>query len=325
MELGGRVSLKKPDIDMLNREGFTPVDMHFHTRFSDTYTSVSRAVALGEKKGVGIAITDHNTIEGAKLAYRLKDSIMIIPGIETSSKEGPHILSYFPNLKSLKAFYEACVMDRLSAAPYLRTGASVREIIRGTRDFGGITAAAHPFCPGMMGLHKAVKREFVPKSAIADIDAFEVVTGVNMKSMTAKSIRLAEKLKKPITGGSDGHSLFELGKVVTYSKASTPKRFLRNIIEHESRVMGKETGFSQRVPSYTKTTRKHLKYIRPFLMQRAQSVIRESVYYHTSHLNTSFRKLRERGIEMVIRKANGFHSHIFQNGDKGKKQARGRR
>ncbi len=310
MIVPSRVDLKKPDLKSIQDGGFTPVDMHYHTRFSDTYTRVSKIVYNAEKKCLGVAITDHNAIGGSLLAWKLKDDILVIPGIETTSKEGPHILSYFPRTLDLKNFFDACVRDKLEDSPYLRTRSSVSDIIRWTHEYGGITSAAHPFCPGMMGLFKAIKRGYVKERAAEDIDAMEVLTGVNIKLMTRKSIKWAESLDKPITGGSDGHSLHELGKVVAYAKADTPKRFIERILEKQSFVMGKEMGLVGRVPSYTKTTNRHLRYIKPFITNKAKNIMKESVYYHTHNLKA----IALKGAIAVNKKTHGLPGRIAKKG-----------
>ncbi len=299
MLIKARVTLKKPNINELSRQGFTLVDMHVHSRFSDTYTKIKKIIERAEKKGIGVAVTDHNAIGGSKLAFRTKGDVLVIPGIETSSKEGPHILSYFSRISDLEGFYEACIKEKILGDPYTRIDQSVDEICRWTKEFNGITSAAHPFAPAMMGLYKAIKRGYVSSDVLNKINAVEVVTGVNLKRMTHKSINWAETLKKPITGGSDGHSLFEVGKVLTYCKASTPKKFIEQILSNNSFVVGKETFLASRVPSYTKTTNKHLKYIKPFIKTKTKCVMNESVYYHTKIINQKIRKVTVKGIEAI--------------------------
>lgn len=82
------------------------IDMHIHTNFSDGIYSPSELVDYVINKGLdGIAITDHDTINGIdeaiKRASNYKDFI-IIPGIELSTEynnEEVHILGYMIDYK----------------------------------------------------------------------------------------------------------------------------------------------------------------------------------------------------------------------------------
>ena len=85
-------------------------DLHIHTNYSDGLFAPEEIVNLAIKKGLdGIAITDHDTIDGIEPAIdynsSLIDNIHIIPGIEFSciyNNEEVHILGYFINHKSPK-------------------------------------------------------------------------------------------------------------------------------------------------------------------------------------------------------------------------------
>ncbi|MGV8144962.1 MAG: PHP domain-containing protein [Alkaliphilus sp.] len=85
----------------------TKIDMHVHTTASDGEFSPIEVIDYSlSKKLNGIAITDHDTVEGInegiKYASNLTDYI-IVPGIELSSEfhgEEIHILGYFINRNS---------------------------------------------------------------------------------------------------------------------------------------------------------------------------------------------------------------------------------
>src|SRR5206468_10378834 len=66
------VRFERPMVEHIRKSGFHPVDMHFHTNHSDAYTKVRSALTLAKKKGVGLAITDHNTLSGAVEAHRMR-------------------------------------------------------------------------------------------------------------------------------------------------------------------------------------------------------------------------------------------------------------
>jgi len=73
---------------------YLKIDLHVHTCYSgDCATTLEEVVSQSKRKGLnGVAITDHNTVEGApKLIQRKNADLMIIPGIEVSTTRG-HIL-----------------------------------------------------------------------------------------------------------------------------------------------------------------------------------------------------------------------------------------
>jgi len=74
------VHFERPMVEQLRGSGLQAVDMHFHTNHSDAYTNVRSALALAKKRGVGLAITDHNTPAGAMEAHRMKTEVLLVPG-----------------------------------------------------------------------------------------------------------------------------------------------------------------------------------------------------------------------------------------------------
>jgi predicted metal-dependent phosphoesterase TrpH len=68
-------------------------DLHVHTNFSkDGESSVEEILIRAEEVGLDvIAITDHDSIEGAKKALLYNTSVLVIPGIEVTTRQG-HLL-----------------------------------------------------------------------------------------------------------------------------------------------------------------------------------------------------------------------------------------
>ena len=75
-----------------------------------------------------------------------------------------------------------------------------------------------------------------------------------------ESALLGLNVDKGITGGSDGHRLFQMGKVVSYSSCKNDRRtFLDAIKMKQSKVIGKEIDIIRKVTSNGVKLRTNLK------------------------------------------------------------------
>ena len=55
------------------------VDMHIHTEYSsDCFMSVKEIIKYAKKLNIGVAITDHNEIEGAIRAYEYAKNLNVL-------------------------------------------------------------------------------------------------------------------------------------------------------------------------------------------------------------------------------------------------------
>ena len=71
------------------------IDLHTHTKYSDGLDKPQKLVEYARKKNLAIAITDHNRAEGNLEVQDNNKNVLVVPGIETTCKEGPHLLFYF--------------------------------------------------------------------------------------------------------------------------------------------------------------------------------------------------------------------------------------
>jgi len=166
-------------------------DLHVHSKFSRDGSSLPSVIMRRCKQlGLsGLAITDHNSIDGSFEARSLAKSegLLVISGSEISTSEG-HVLAY--------GVREIIPRD-LSAA----------ETVDRIRACGGLAAAAHPKrFPSGVGLKVAQRVSF---------DALEVQNGGSSERANRSAQRLAERLARPTTGGSDAHRLDEVGRSYT--------------------------------------------------------------------------------------------------------------
>ncbi len=264
-----RVCFKKPDIEELGKKKSTLVDMHFHTHYSDGISRIKTVIKKIRRLGIGVSITDHNEIKGCIKASENKD-IMLIPGIETTTYEGIHMLFYFFSIKDLEEFYKKHIEPYKGRTVYLKTG--INKILDDAQNFSCIVSAAHPFIPGTAGLCKSVHRGYVTQETIDKVHAMEVMIGSNLRKRNLMALEFAQKNNKAITAGSDGHSLTELGRILTYTKEKQDvNNFLESILNHKNFVIGKELMLINKAILHAGTIKYPLK--NPF------PLIKRSVYY----------------------------------------------
>ena len=251
MLVQARVQFKRPKTLELKQQGFSLVDMHIHSNYSDGINRVSSIVKKAQKKGFGIAMTDHNEIRGCLEALQHKDCY-IIPGIETNSDEGIHTLFYFYSPRDLEEFYNSAVHNYKRKNPNTFLKTNLAELLEKARNYSCVISAAHPFSVAWTGMFKSAHKNYVTEETIQHIDALEVITGSNLHRANKKAIEFADKIKKGITGGSDGHTLNEMGRVVTYTFDNLePNEFLDAITDNSTYVMGKETQIFHRAATHS--------------------------------------------------------------------------
>lgn len=165
------------------------IDLHVHTKYSDSSGSVRDILDAASQKGLdGIAITDHNTTKGWIEASKLETKLLVIPGVEVSTKEG-HLLILGIQNPPPKG------VDALTISDYAR-----RE--------GGVVIVPH-IGISYFSIGEEVARKIKP-------DAVETHNAeVPFNYMIKRSVKIAEKLDLPQTGGSDSHSCKTVGNICT--------------------------------------------------------------------------------------------------------------
>jgi len=166
------------------------IDLHVHTCYSyDGVTTPKQVIDYSRKQGLdGVAITDHNTIQGALELMNNKE-LMVIPGIEVTTLQG-HVLA-------------------LNVTKAIPPSLSVLETIQKTHELGGIAIAAHPSVM-LKGLRMQTCRDL-------NFDAVEVVNSAAFPFFLSTYLnrRVAVNLNLPQTGGSDAHYAPEIGSAYT--------------------------------------------------------------------------------------------------------------
>jgi hypothetical protein len=265
--ISGRVWFRSPAAKELAEEGLQAVDMHCHTNHSDAPVSIANALSKARNRGIGLAITDHNEVSGSLSAVRQGKDLMIIPGIEVSALDGPHILVYFYSPADLSDFFHRHIEKKRQASPFLAIRSSTSDILDQADDYSCIRAAAHPY--GYLifnkGIGRCVERAYLPDEILSRFDAVEAICGGMTRSGNIRAMHLAERYHLGIVGGSDAHLLYDYGNVLTFSRATSPGEFLDNIRTHQNFLIGKEKNIFEKGLMGTAMIARYLPYTVPSL------------------------------------------------------------
>jgi len=224
-----------PLLQLISNLNYRGVDMHFHTEYSmDGVSKIKILLEEMKKKGVGVAITDHNEIQGVLAALKQNSGLFIIPGIELTCNTGVHLLLYFPEVSSLEKFYNREVLPLKKKNKFFLP-ISIEKMLKVARKYDCYTSAPHPFGPGAIGMMKEGK---VSSEVVRNLDMIESVNGSCFKHENKKAVTWAKEVKKGMSAGTDGHTSAQLGKVLCFSYGKTPRHFLESIKKGNSICIG---------------------------------------------------------------------------------------
>jgi predicted metal-dependent phosphoesterase TrpH len=167
------------------------IDMHIHTRFSAcSIIRIARLIEKARKAGLdGICITDHDTADSLSVFKNISSDqgICIIIGMEYTTRKGDFLV--------------------FGPVEYIPKDMSAEDLIKWSKKEGAAAIPAHPF----------------RKARPADLDILrksEIIEGINGRnhprenSLCSKWLKEQGNGKKEI-GGSDAHTLDEVGRIVT--------------------------------------------------------------------------------------------------------------
>lgn len=181
----------------LVREEYLKIDMHVHTHYSEKcgWTRPKKLIESAKNAGLdGIAITDHDTINGAlEVSDFVNDeniNLKIIIGEEITTDLG-EVLAYF-------------IPDVIKPGLFI-------DVINSINQYSGISAIPHPY--------DRIRRGFSEvKEAIRFVDAIEVYNSRCL--FNKKALELCNLYNKAMLGGSDAHFPWEIGNAWTVFSTS---------------------------------------------------------------------------------------------------------
>jgi predicted metal-dependent phosphoesterase TrpH len=173
-------------------------DLHLHSQFSpDSLVNIRLIAQMAKKKGLaGLAITDHSTLKGYKYMKKHAEGLLIIPGMEIETEIG-EVIGLFIS-EEINTKY----------TDYM-------DIVDDIRSKNGLVVVPHPF-DNLRSNH--LKIEVMGDDIIKNtIDGVEIV---NSRILSKGSILKAREFQEQFgffrTGGSDAHTLKEIGNAYTF-------------------------------------------------------------------------------------------------------------
>jgi predicted metal-dependent phosphoesterase TrpH len=164
------------------------VDLHLHSNFShDGQSSLQQLIERASECGLDrLALTDHNTVEGALELARIAPSLAIV-GEEAKTREG-EVIGLF-------------ITGRLP--PYVRA----EEVMDLVHSMGGLVYIPHPLDPHRSHFQAARMVELADR-----IDIIETHNPWCEAAANRAAAAMAQDLGKVAATGSDAHSAEELGR-----------------------------------------------------------------------------------------------------------------
>ena len=179
------------------------IDLHVHTKVYSSDSNLDPEEAIKEAKKIGldaICFTEHNKVWKVEDIQRLgqESEFLVINGVEVDTIEG-HVLVF-----GLHRAFDSIIHVH-----------ELREIVE---QVNGVMIAAHPFKGfrvfGFSDLSLSPEQG-AKRPIFKSVDALEGFSGKTIERESKLAQEVAQKLGMKMTGGSDAHSIKEIGKCVT--------------------------------------------------------------------------------------------------------------
>ena len=182
------------------------IDLHLHSRYShDGRSTLEELIERCAECGLDrIALTDHNTVEGALALAEIAPDLAIV-GEEAKTREG-EVIGLF-------------ITRRLP--PYMRA----EDVMDMIHDMGGLTYVPHPLDRHRSNFSAERMAELANR-----IDIIETYNAWCEPAENQAAARLAKDLEKVSATGSDAHAASELGRSwMEIDDYTTPQDFLEKL------------------------------------------------------------------------------------------------
>lgn len=192
-------------------------DLHIHSKHSfDSRADPARIVAMARKKGLrGIAVTDHDSIEGGLAAQAIAPPDLVVIVGEEASTEAGDLIGLF--------LHEPVVTQN----PF--------EFIAGVKSQGGIVYIPHPF-----------RYHVVPDEKV--LEQVDGIEGYNGRSSRLRVVdptwgekrveRAAREHDLFVVSGSDAHRPSQIGRGRTVVPAATAEDLRRELMRGNTLLCG---------------------------------------------------------------------------------------
>ncbi len=167
------------------------IDLHVHSHHSpDSLLNPEELARACSERGLdGVAVTDHDRLQGALEIRDALPHLVIIPGEEIRSREGE--------------------ITGLFLREEIPPGLSAEETMMEIRKQGGLVCVPHPF--DYIKLHRLKARRLLELREL--IDCLEAVNGKpRWWGANGKALSFAYRHGFPVTAGSDAHRAGEVGR-----------------------------------------------------------------------------------------------------------------
>ena len=170
------------------------IDTHVHIKFGskDSNITLEQCIKKAEESELdGLCITDHNSLYWLKKIkeYQNTTNLLLLVGVEIYSSDGDLICFGIDELPK----------KQLSA----------QDTINFVKERNGVVIAAHPYRANNRGVGDLIY-------TLKGLDAIEAINGRTSFVTNRKTLKIAKELNLCATGGSDSHTLKEIGTIATF-------------------------------------------------------------------------------------------------------------
>ena len=163
---------------------------------------------------------------------------------------------------------------------------ALEEIIERTRPFESVVVFPHPYSATFTGIHNSYFSEERLDRLFQMVDGIEVINAENLNKWNLRSALLGFNLNIGITGGSDGHRLAQMGKVVSYAACEKDRSaFLDAVKNRQTQVIGKEIDLIRKVTSNGVKLRNNIK--------NYPDMVEKNIKYSCTVINTKSKSFKD--------------------------------